>query len=330
MTRGQYLRLIGAATATELTFQAAMLPTGASAESAKGLSSRHLVASFATGENVVMSPFSLAAAVRAAALLRGRDAPGSLVFHDPSFMLSTAAWVPVGTLVPTAARRLLEVQYLDGSDPSEGLQRWIIARGISLALPFKPSPSTEIVLSAAHFQSAWQFRFSSSRSSRKTFHGRQPAQAMFMSQNVNAGVSRRPAHDSAELSLGSDYTFAIVLPHAEAHLTSDDLLRAFVERREPAKLELSIPRFGFTSVLDFTSDVRRLISSAESQRTFQVAQIAVDERGVDAQALTEVVMPLGELTVPSRSFTLTLDRPFFFAVLNPQREPVFFGCFASV
>ncbi|HHX30555.1 MAG TPA: serpin family protein, partial [Clostridiaceae bacterium] len=88
----------------------------------------------------------------------------------------------------------------------------------------------------------------------------------------------------------------------------------------------ALEEFGLGDLLGFDADFSGIYDgdiavSAISQETF----IALDEKGVEAAAMTDMRLPGSAAPVPREVLELHLDRPFLFVISDPAGVPLFVG-----
>jgi serpin B len=143
--------------------------------------------------------------------------------------------------------------------------------------------------------------------------------------------------------LGDELAMTVIVPNDLAAFEADldaDAFAAIVGALSPADVVLSLPRFSTETKLALVETLRRLgmplaleadladfsgITTEERLFIAEVihqANIDVDEAGTEAAAATAVVMDTG--AAPGELITLTVDRPFLFAIRDVQTGAIVF------
>lgn len=257
------------------------------------------------------------------------------------------------------ARRASEEYYAtlfeaDFSDPSTGkaIQNWIKKQTkghLSPEIGLDPE-QTMALINTLYFKDAWSQEFSKEDTRQGTFHlsGGGTAECSFMNRTFfSHGAARGDGFTASLLYLKNGGQMVLVLPDqgvdVQTLAADEERLREmfFWENTGSAKVVFSIPKFDFSCDFDLTgvlgrlglssvmgadADFSGLLSKGEAwpQAVRQQARIAVDEKGVESSAATEILCgsaaPLANETVE-----LILDRPFLFGIVDGTGVPLFMG-----
>ena len=147
------------------------------------------------------------------------------------------------------------------------------------------------------------------------------------------------------------YTFAALLPKDDVTIyqlvdrLNAETLDKLLSERISAEVEAGIPVFtgdtkldlakilpdmgmplAFSSGADFSDMATYDGQSLYIGRVIHQTRIEVNEQGTKAAAATAVVMVSGEAATSSNSYTVILNRPFVYMIVDMEQEiPVFIG-----
>lgn len=216
-------------------------------------------------------------------------------------------------------------------------------------------PRTVLALaSTAYFKGRWENTFYEGATAPDTFHAPDGEQTVdFMHQEL----------ENADLYAGEDYCALpmeickggkmwLILP--DENKTIDDVLTGgealqmvqggWEQRKNYAKVRLSMPKFDVDSDFDLIDGLRRLgvtdvfddsrsdftpltrdmdqiyVSKAE-----HAARVKVNEEGCEAAAYTVLMMECGAALIEGEEVDFTLDRPFLFVLTGLHGDLLFIG-----
>ena len=204
-----------------------------------------------------------------------------------------------------------------------------------------------VLMNTVYFKANWDTAFDPAHTVKDVFHG------------MDLDISDVPYLQGAFMSqalLGEHYTAArlpltegsirFVLP--EEGMDPEDLLKdphlltdLFEREWKNVSLNIALPKFsyktkvdilkemeaiGLTEIVTGAPDFSNMLTvgaevSAISQETF----IALDEKGVEAAAYTEIQMRETAMLEPPEQLTLELNRPFLYVISDGAGTPLFVG-----
>jgi len=204
-----------------------------------------------------------------------------------------------------------------------------------------------VLMNTVYFKANWDTAFDPAHTVKDVFHGMDLdisdvpyLQGAFMSQAL-----LDDHYTAARLSL-ADGSIRFVLP--EDGLDPEDLLKdpdfltdLFEQEWKNVSLNIALPKFsyktkvdilkemeaiGLTEIVTGAPDFSNMLTvgaevSAISQETF----IALDEKGVEAAAYTEIQMRETAMLEPPEQLTLELNRPFLYVISDGAGTPLFVG-----
>ncbi len=212
------------------------------------------------------------------------------------------------------------------------------------------SPLTRLVLTnAIYFNAAWKYPFEKDATNAADFTLQDGTQIMvdMMHELESLGHVRLSDLDAVELPYdGDEVSMIVILPDAgrfdavEADLANR--LPAILQGLQVKQVELSLPKFRFTSTLRIDTYLKDMgvedlfdptaadLSGMDGRHDLYVsavlhkAFVAVDEAGTEAAAATAVVV--GTTGIPEVDATVTVDRPFLFVIRDiPTGAFLFMG-----
>lgn len=265
---------------------------------------------------------------------------------------ATAAWLsksasPSEAFLHECDRCGVHVSIDDLADPRVGqrVTDWIAEQTHGLLSPdIELSPvALACLVSALYMKDAWADPFDGESTKVETFHAKDgDIQAAFMRGKRDCAVIVENGSVAFLLPLSSDAGMCFVLPSGEdGHV--DDALGLF-ERLSQGEgewepVDLGIPRFECESTLSdacsllkaagvSTASAMELAPMVGVERTptqiVHGAKFAVDENGVEAGAYTAMVAVAGlPPENPPEPRKITLDRPFYAALMSRAGVPLF-------
>lgn len=208
------------------------------------------------------------------------------------------------------------------------------------------------LISTIYFYDEWQDRFDPEKTAEESFHLQDgtAVTADFMNTTYFSHLfSRGERYTVSSLGLKNQNQMVFILP--DKGTTLEELLQdeSFLgdalgslssDRATMGEVVFKVPKFDFASSLDLRSMARSMgierlfTQSADfsnlstTQPLFvsgimQNATIAIDEKGVEAAAYTEIRW-VGSAQ-PSGRAEMILDRPFLFAITGVDGSPLFIG-----
>ena len=246
---------------------------------------------------------------------------------------------------------LFEADFQDRST-ERAMQKWIERQTHGHLSPeiHLTSEQSMALINTLYFKDAWSNEFSKKETKPDSFHlsDGQTMECDFMNRTVNpCPAIRGDGFTAACLYLKNRGKMVFVLPDTDEDLnalTADgDRIREMMEWEEafPAKVVFRIPKFDFSCDIDLKGVVEQLGLSglmgpeadfsglltqpkAWLQSLRQQARIAIDEKGVESSAATEI---LSGSAAPAEDKTveMILDRPFLFGILDETGIPLFWG-----
>ena len=241
---------------------------------------------------------------------------------------------------------------VDFADAKAGqaMADWIAAHTNGTLSPEIETDPEQIlsILNTVYFYDQWIDRFDESKTAADLFHlanGRDVT-CDFMNQTfLSASFVKGELYTSAALELKNGGRMIFVLPDENVSpselLGSSGQMRTLFEGGEPSYGEIvwKIPKFGFGSKLELVDLLKELgISAAFAgdadfsgitdhiafiSDVHQETHIAIDEKGVEASAFTQIDF-CGAAPPESRA-EMILDRPFLYAITAPNGSLLFVG-----
>ena len=227
-----------------------------------------------------------------------------------------------------------------------------------LILPGVIDSATRLVLAnAIYLKAAWANKFPAGATDEMPFH-LGPASAgetvpvPMMHLTSNCGYRRADGYQVVLLPYaGVPLAMAIVLPDGPLAPLSEALgdggTRGLLDGVQPARVQLSLPRFRITAEFELNAVLQQLgvvrafghradftgITAAERLAVSHVlhkAYIDVDENGTEAAAATAVAFRVLGYRAEPPPVTVTVDRPFLFAITDTATGlPFFLGQVAN-
>jgi len=224
-------------------------------------------------------------------------------------------------------------------------------RIVDLIPPGVVTVDTRVVLvNAVYFKANWLNEFDSAATAPGEFQTASgPTTVDYMRGSVPASYAAGEGYEAIRLPyIGNTTSMLIVVPDdLESFLATVDAERigAISEAMLPHQMELTMPKFEFTSDLALKGLLRQLgmeqafvppagtsgadLTGMHEQRVLFVqdaihqAFVSVDEEGTEAAAATAVVVGLTSALTPA---TMDIDQPFIFIIENDATgAPIFIG-----
>jgi serpin B len=207
-----------------------------------------------------------------------------------------------------------------------------------------------VIVNAVYFNAAWQTQFVPSATQTGTFtrsDGTTVHAPMMSSSEVATSYFRGSNYQAVDLPYsGNTTSMVVVLPDegqyaaVEKELTAS-LYADVIQGLSPAEGTLTMPRFqihgasvnlvpalkslGMTDAFNADkADFTKMIPAGGAYVTFVIHQafVDVDESGTEAAAATAV--GIGTLAASTNTFSVALDRPFFFFIRDLASNTVLF------
>lgn len=240
---------------------------------------------------------------------------------------------------------------LESPSTSDDISQWITDRTDGLLKPrISLSPmSLACVVSALYFKDAWETHFLRMNTENDTFYSKKDAiETAFMVSENELRASDFDYGTIVERPLLSGGSMVLVLPETdttlEELLVNESLWRdipAFDV--DPTNVELHLPKFTCELTVDNMAQtlVRAGFASAQSPDLIPMvgtaqtavsyvhgAKISVDEDGLEGGAYFAVAACAGlpwDEPEPTPPRVIKFDKPFLYAVLSKNRQPLFIG-----
>lgn len=219
----------------------------------------------------------------------------------------------------------------------------------TLAPAIETSPEQILsILNTIYFYDQWTDRFDKSNTDEDIFHlsDGSDVKCDFMNQTFgSAGFTKGDGFTRAGLSLKNGGRMVFILP--DEGVSPYDLVSSSGQMQETfeggegfnGQVVWKIPKFSFGSKLEMSSVLKSLgvnsafkadadFSGITDQMAFitevlQETHIAIDEKGVEASAFTQIMYAGSAL--PQGRADMILDRPFIYGITTPQGNLLFVG-----
>lgn len=204
-----------------------------------------------------------------------------------------------------------------------------------------------VLMNTVYFKANWDTAFDPAHTVKDVFHG------------MDLDISDVPYLQGAFMSqalLGEHYTAArlpltegsirFVLP--EEGMDPEDLLKdphflidLFEREWKFVSLNIALPKFSYKTKVDLLKEMEAiglteivtgspdfsnmLTTDAEVSAISQETFIALDEKGVEAAAYTEIQIRETGMLEPTEQLTLELNRPFLYVISDGAGTPLFVG-----
>ena len=286
-----------------------------------------------------------------------------------SLLLGNSIWLnsaAEGSYVPETLDALAEVHHagafsvpMGTGEADQAITDWVSQQTKGLIGSGEPVLETTadtlaVLASSLYYKAAWIDEFSSSETYSDIFTDAQGEQNQvdFMHQNDSGDYLLGDHYRAARLSttLGE---MVFVLPDEgttpEALLQQEGFLSQLdfsSDQVRHGQIQWSVPKFDVNSQLDLLSaleqmgitdllDTHRADLSALTSipaylsKAQQLCRVKADEEGVEAAAVTLLVMDATDALVDDQPFVMDLDRPFLF-LIRSEGVPLFIGVVNSV
>lgn len=294
--------------------------------------------------------------------LGGRTVTPSSLPHndDVALRCANSLWIREGFPVHEAYKDTLRGKYgADvfvedfSQDTRAKIDSWCsdATEGLIPAMGGRITPDQKLILlNAVYFKADWGKPFEGAGS--KTFHGIDgDVNVPFMERSLMVKYAQRDGWTLVEIPYkGEDYALRLLLPPTgkdplkSISSLGTDLLGGIIADAVPERVALCLPKFKIESSLSLAETVKALgagkifssaadfspISPAGGLCVSSIQQkclVDVDEKGTKAAAVTQIVMGLTAL--PDPPLSLTVDRPYIFAVVDTRGENVLFDGLVS-
>lgn len=210
-----------------------------------------------------------------------------------------------------------------------------------------PTETLLAIVNAIYLKAQWATPFQASATTPDAFHLKGGAvQVPFMHETETLRYGAGRGYELVELPYAaSDLTMAALLPVGESVTRlldglTEPALSAMLARTSPRAVALSIPRFQFSFAQELNGALRSLgmADAFTSAANFHgiapgldigavqhVADIAVDEEGTEAAAVTVLAIEESSLRVLSHPVSFDADRPFLFFVRDRRSGATLFA-----
>lgn len=203
------------------------------------------------------------------------------------------------------------------------------------------------------FDAKWQNQYKSEDIRDRTFTTKSGTQkdVQMMYSNENIYLENDFCTGLLKYYEGKDYAFVGLLPDDNVTISQlvdrldGDTLHELINGRISAEVEAGIPVFtgdtkldlakilpdmgmplAFSSGADFSDMATYDGQNLYIGRVIHQTRIEVNEQGTKAAAATAVVMVSGEAATSSNSYTVILNRPFVYMIVDMEQDiPVFIG-----
>jgi serpin B len=278
--------------------------------------------------------------------------------------VADAVWGQDGYPFREAYLSVLDEQYDGGlqtvdyrqnpEDARERINAWVAGETGGHIEGLLPADSLDaltrlVLVTAVYFRASWRHPFEESKTSETTFtalDGTEQTVSM-MAQDRTWAHAEHDGTRAVELPyVGGETSMLVVLPpagefEARAEEFDAETLGTLVDRLEPRRLELSLPRFefewgadlreafeGLGAVEPFDPDAADFGGVADTDEPFALdglyheTRLAVDEAGTEAAAATGATM--GTVSIPPEAPDFTADRPFLCLIRDRGTGAVLF------
>lgn len=204
-----------------------------------------------------------------------------------------------------------------------------------------------VLMNTVYFKANWDTAFDPAHTVKDVFHGMDLdisdvpyLQGAFMSQAL-----LDDHYTAARLSL-TEGSIRFVLP--EEGMDPEDLLKdphlltdLFEREWKNVSLNIALPKFSYKTKVDLLKEMEAiglteivtgspnfsnmLTTDAEVSAISQETFIALDEKGVEAAAYTEIQIRETGMLEPPEQLTLELNRPFLYVISDGAGAPLFVG-----
>lgn len=250
-----------------------------------------------------------------------------------------------------------EVVDFEDANTEKRIKEWIVANTggtIEPSLELTP-PILTVLINTIYLNGSWAGEFDKSAGYTAPFHGANgDSSAEFMSRGEITLAAVCDGYTKVTLPIIGVGQMELVLPDegvSLAELLNDEgALKTILSEgfAQQYRLTLNMPKFSFNSKLYFDELLRRngLLTKALSSddadfsnmcdvasyidAILQETHIAVDEKGVEAAAYTAVIKRATTALEGLKELTVTLDRPFLYAITDYDGNVIFVGVVNNV
>ena len=286
------------------------------------------------------------------------DGMSALILSNSIWLNSNLQGTYVQDTLDTLAQKYYAGTYavpMGSGEADQAVTEWVGEQTRGLIGGEQPVVETKpetlaLLVSSLYYRAAWQDEFMPERTETDTFTGAdgQESRVDFMHRTEDANFIRRDGYQAARLQthLGE---MVFVLP--DQGVAPESLLQnqEFLSRLEFygdactwGEVQWSVPKFDVNSDLDLMDALKRLgitdlpdfdradLTGLTDLDAFlsdakQLARVKVDEEGVEAAAVTMMMINLECLPPePTEVCVMDLDRPFLF-LIRTQDIPLFVG-----
>ena len=218
------------------------------------------------------------------------------------------------------------------------------------------SPSIDVddfavisILNTVYFYDQWTTEFDEKITRQDTFYldSGDTVNCSFMNKEYSGDYHKGEGYTSSWIQLKNGGIMFFVLPDegvsVETLVASEDSLKSMFSQDEktPGIIVWSIPKYSFGTTLslqdmlktlgmtlafsnnaDFSNMTNDPVCISKIQ---QGTHIAIDEKGVEAAAYTEIILPPTCPEPPDQKVEMVLNRPFLFGIVAPNGTLLFVG-----
>lgn len=245
---------------------------------------------------------------------------------------------------------LATIQSIDFEDPKAGEQitAWVKEHTFGLLEPeYSDLKDTAMMLANALYMNAsWSTEFDSALTKADTFTtiDGQSVKKDFMHQQKDHAYLIEDDLSVINLRLSGGMHMKFIMPKADLKgLMQDPAKLESILKKElqSGEVKLALPKFETDRSLDLvpllrelglneaTSEFAKIPNMADADlmitRVKQANKIKLDEKGVEAAAVTTVEMGETSAPIPSEPVEIKLDRPFVYVIESQEGVPLFIG-----
>ncbi|HHU56036.1 MAG TPA: serpin family protein [Acholeplasmataceae bacterium] len=200
-----------------------------------------------------------------------------------------------------------------------------------------------ILINTIYFYDEWVFSFDENLTTSKPFYGDKVDTTLFMNGIVQTKYLKTDQYELASIPFKNKCNIVFILPNEDVEITwvlqNLQSVAGNIQNTTNKSIILEIPKFSFKSDFDLIPMLQELgineIFSNDNSLTniitnqgyvssvIQKSYINVNEKGCEATAYTKVTVV--ETSEPDPEFTLMLNRPFVFVIVNEENLPLFIG-----
>lgn len=215
----------------------------------------------------------------------------------------------------------------------------------------KFNPATIMALTSTIFyQAKWTFPFNENKTTEGIFHGtHKDFTCNYQHIRLTETHYETDMYEAVNIPMENSGNMWIFLPKQDLSpkdlLYYSDVVKQIAEEPEPGfsekQIDLTLPKFDVSSKLKINDQLRELgiVDIFESDADFSplaknsndvfissiehAARVSIDEKGCVAASYTETRTMTG--LPPNKIVTVTVDRPFLFAITSKVGTPLFVG-----